>query len=149
MSKVPYRDPVQPSTDLAEGRIEFYWGAFAIVRPQVQAGKARLIAFSNTKRFPDEPNVPTVAEAGYPDAQLRRPRRPVRAARARARHSRTHRCRRDGGRRRSRDLGAAAHHRPGRQPRQPAEFAAEIDKQRAIVAVIAKELGIKPAVKSQ
>ena len=52
MSKVPYRDTVQASTDLAEGRIQFYWGALAIVRPQVQAGKARLIAFSNTTRAP-------------------------------------------------------------------------------------------------
>lgn len=34
MSKVPYRDTVQPATDAAEGRIQMYWGALAIVRPQ-------------------------------------------------------------------------------------------------------------------
>jgi hypothetical protein len=65
MSKVS-SDTVQASTDLAEARIQMYWGALAIVRPQVQAGKARLIAFSNSARAPDEPDVPTVTEAGYP-----------------------------------------------------------------------------------
>jgi len=66
MSKVPYRDTVQPSTDVAEGRIQFYWGALAIVRPHVQAGKARLLAVSNSVRIPDEPAVSTVREAGFP-----------------------------------------------------------------------------------
>src|SRR5499427_3767389 len=66
MSKVPYRDTVQPSTDVAEGRIQFYWGALAIVRPHVQAGKAKLLAVSNDVRIPDEPAVPTAREAGFP-----------------------------------------------------------------------------------
>ena len=66
MSKVPYRDTVQASSDLGEGRIQMYWGALAIVRPQVQAGKAKLLAVSNGLRAPDEPDVPTVIEAGFP-----------------------------------------------------------------------------------
>jgi Tripartite tricarboxylate transporter family receptor len=57
MSKVPYRDTVQASSDLAQGRIQMYWGALAIVRPQVQAGKARLLAISNGVPAPDEPEV--------------------------------------------------------------------------------------------
>ena len=149
MSKVPYRDPVQPSTDLAEGRIEFYWGAFAIVRPQVQAGKARLVAFSNTMRFPEEPKRPDRRGGGLPRAQF------------------------DGlvGLFAPRELPAELRERIGADvmtaaadpavaarllttgqvvsPGNAAQFAAEIDKQRAIVAAIAKELGIKPAVKSQ
>jgi tripartite-type tricarboxylate transporter receptor subunit TctC len=149
MSKVPYRDPVQPSTDLAEGRIEFYWGAFAIVRPQVQAGKARLIAFSNTMRFSEEPNVPTVGEAGFPEFNydglvgLFAPRELAADVRERI----------------GADVMAAAADpavsarllTTGQvvSPGNAAEFAAEIDKQRAIVAAIAKELGIKPAMKSQ
>src|SRR5262249_41203690 len=66
MSKVPYRDTVQPSTDVAEGRIQFYWGALAIVRPHVQAGKAKILAVRNGVHFPAEPAVPTVKEAGFP-----------------------------------------------------------------------------------
>ena len=68
MAKVPYRDPVHPSTDLAEGRIEFYWGAFAIVRPQVQAGKARLIAFSNTMRLPKSRKCRRSPRPGFPSS---------------------------------------------------------------------------------
>jgi tripartite-type tricarboxylate transporter receptor subunit TctC len=40
MAKVPYKNPVTAATDLAEGRIQVYMPAYAIVRPQVLAGKA-------------------------------------------------------------------------------------------------------------
>ncbi len=136
---------MQPSTDLAEGRIQFYWGALAIVRPQVQAGKARLIAFSNTNRAPDEPGVPTVIEAGYPElkydglvglfgprdlaADIRdRIAADVQAAAADPRSARA--CQ---------STGQVV------SPGGPAEFAASIDQQRAIAAAIAQEMGIKPA----
>jgi tripartite-type tricarboxylate transporter receptor subunit TctC len=149
MSKVPYRDTVQASTDLAEGRIQFYWGALAIVRPQVQAGKARLIAFSNTTRAPEEPGVPTVIEAGYPALKydglvgLFGPRDLAADIRDRI----------------AADVQAAAAdptvgarlQSTGQvvSPGGPAEFAASIDQQRAIVAAIAQEMGIKPAARSQ
>jgi tripartite-type tricarboxylate transporter receptor subunit TctC len=149
MSKVPYRDPVQPSTDLAEGRIQFYWGALAIVRPQVQAGKARLIAFSNTKRLPDEPNVPTVGESGYPELNydglvgLFGPRDLAPEIRDRI----------------AADVMAAAADpavaarllSTGQvvSPGGPVEFAAAIEQQRAIATAVGQEMGIKPAVKSQ
>jgi tripartite-type tricarboxylate transporter receptor subunit TctC len=149
MAKVPYRDTVQASTDLAEGRIQLYWGALAVVRPQVQAGKARLIAFSNTNRAPDEPDVPTVREAGFPalnfdglvglfgprdlPADIRdRIAADVKAAVA--------------------DPTVAARLVSAGQvvsPGGPAEFAASIDRQRAVVAAIAQEMGIKPATRPQ
>ncbi len=66
-TRVPYRNPVQPATDLAEGRIQFYIGAYAIVRPHVEAGKVKIIAITNKARAAVIPNVPTVAEAGFPD----------------------------------------------------------------------------------
>jgi tripartite-type tricarboxylate transporter receptor subunit TctC len=65
-TRVPYRNPVQPATDLAEGRIQFYIGAYAIVRPHVEAGKVKIIAITNRARAPIIPNVPTTTEAGYP-----------------------------------------------------------------------------------
>lgn len=66
-TRVPYRNPVQPATDLAEGRIQFYIGAYAIVRPHVDSGKVKIIAITNKARASILPNVPTVAEAGFPD----------------------------------------------------------------------------------
>ncbi len=66
MAKVPYRNPVDAANDLAEGRVQVYEAALAIVRPQVEAGKIKLLAVTNTVRAPAYPNIPTVKEAGYP-----------------------------------------------------------------------------------
>jgi tripartite-type tricarboxylate transporter receptor subunit TctC len=66
MAKVPYRNPVEAANDLAEGRVQVVEAAYAIVRPQVQAGKIRVLAVVNTVRSPAAPDVPTVKEAGYP-----------------------------------------------------------------------------------
>jgi tripartite-type tricarboxylate transporter receptor subunit TctC len=65
MTKVPYRNPVEAANDLAEGRVQMYMAALAIVRPQLQAGKVKLLAVTNTVRAPAAPHVPTVKEAGY------------------------------------------------------------------------------------
>jgi tripartite-type tricarboxylate transporter receptor subunit TctC len=65
MTKVPYRNPVEAANDLAEGRVHMYMSALAIVRPQLQAGKVKLLALTNTVRAPAAPEVPTVKEAGY------------------------------------------------------------------------------------
>jgi tripartite-type tricarboxylate transporter receptor subunit TctC len=66
MTKVAYKNPVDAANDLAEGRVQVYEASLAIVRPQLQAGKIKLLAMVNTVRAPTEPNVPTAAEAGYP-----------------------------------------------------------------------------------
>jgi tripartite-type tricarboxylate transporter receptor subunit TctC len=66
MARVPYRDPVQAVNDLAEGRIQMYTAALAIVQPQMQAGRVKVLAMTNRDRAPAAPDVPTVAEAGYP-----------------------------------------------------------------------------------
>ncbi len=149
MSKVPYRDTVQPSTDVAEGRIQFYWGALAIVRPHVQAGKVKLLAVSNSVRIPDEPAVPTVKEAGFAALAydglvgLFGPR--DMADDLRERIAADIREVANDPAIRARLLSTGQLVSPGR----PAEFAASIDEQRAVVAAIAKEMGIKPAQQPQ
>ncbi|HKD25289.1 MAG TPA: tripartite tricarboxylate transporter substrate binding protein [Xanthobacteraceae bacterium] len=149
MSKVPYRDPVQPATDVGEGRIQFYWGALAIVRPHVQAGRAKLLAVSNGVRIPDEPTVPTVREAGFPALAydglvgLFGPRDMADDLRERIAAD----VREVAG-----DPAIAARLLATGQlisPGRPAEFAASIDEQRAVVAKIAKEMGIKPGQQVQ
>ena len=70
LSKVPYRNQVEAANDLAAGRIQFNETAYAIVRPQLQAGKVKLMAVTNGIRAPILPDVPTVTEAGYPDLAL-------------------------------------------------------------------------------
>ena len=70
ITRVPYRDTVQAATDLAEGRIQLMLAAIAIVRPHVQAGKLRMIAVTASGRAPMAPDVPTAAEAGFPDLTI-------------------------------------------------------------------------------
>jgi len=67
MTKVPYRDTVSAINDLAEGRIDLYIAAYAIMRPQVQAGKVKVLAITNRERAASAPAIPTVKEAGFPE----------------------------------------------------------------------------------
>jgi tripartite-type tricarboxylate transporter receptor subunit TctC len=66
IKKVPYRNPVEATNDLSEGRVQVYEGALAIVRPHLQSGKIKVLAVTNTTRTPAYPDIPTVAEAGFP-----------------------------------------------------------------------------------
>jgi tripartite-type tricarboxylate transporter receptor subunit TctC len=70
MTKVPYRNPVDAAKDLGENRVQVYLPALTIVRPQVESGKAKLLAVTNTSRAPTEPNLATVVEAGEPSLSL-------------------------------------------------------------------------------
>jgi tripartite-type tricarboxylate transporter receptor subunit TctC len=66
MKKVPYRNAVEAARDLAENRVQLFESAVAISRPQIEAGKIKLLAVLNSVRTPAYPNIPTVAEAGQP-----------------------------------------------------------------------------------
>ena len=144
LSKVPYRNQVEAANDLAAGRIQFNETAYAIVRPQLQAGKVKLLVVTNGVRAPVLPDVPTATEAGYPDLALDGlvgffgpPGMPLPL----------------------REQIAADVEQVGADPAiatrlndtgqlpnfgGPAEFHAAIEQQRARVAAAAKELGIVP-----
>jgi tripartite-type tricarboxylate transporter receptor subunit TctC len=66
IKKVPYRNPVEATNDLSENRVQVYEGAFAIVRPHLQSGKIKVLAVTSTVRDPAHPEIPTVADAGFP-----------------------------------------------------------------------------------
>ena len=70
VARVPYRDPTQAATDLAEGRIQIYVAAYGIMRPFVQGDKVRVIALTNTSRAPQLKDVPTTREAGFPSLEV-------------------------------------------------------------------------------
>jgi tripartite-type tricarboxylate transporter receptor subunit TctC len=70
MTKVPYRNPVEAANDLAEGRVQVYRSALAIAQPQLNAGKIKLLAVTNTMRSPAVPNIQTVTEAGHPSLAM-------------------------------------------------------------------------------
>jgi tripartite-type tricarboxylate transporter receptor subunit TctC len=66
MEKVPYKNPAGAATDLAAGTIQVYMPAYAIVRPQVIAGKVKVLAITNRDRFAGLKDIPTAKEEGYP-----------------------------------------------------------------------------------
>jgi len=70
MAKIPYRNAVEAANDLAQGRVQVYRSALAIVQPQLSAGKIKLLAMSNSVRAPAAPEIPTMAEAGFPYLEL-------------------------------------------------------------------------------
>ena len=61
---VPYKGGGPAMVDLVAGHIEFSWPLLAIVQNFVDAGRVRLIGVAALKRYPDLPNVPTIAEQG-------------------------------------------------------------------------------------
>jgi tripartite-type tricarboxylate transporter receptor subunit TctC len=144
MTKVPYRNAVEAANDLAEGRIQYYRSAYAIIRPQILAGKARMLAVSNSVRAPAAPDIPTVAEAGYPSLTIDGlvglfgpPSMPLKLRE-----------------RIADDIKAVMDADPaiGQRltltgqfvnPGGPDEFGKSIDEQRATLAAAAKELGVK------
>jgi tripartite-type tricarboxylate transporter receptor subunit TctC len=67
MVYVPYRDFNPALADLGEGRIDVASTGLTQMLPHNQAGKLRFLAVINRTRSPLAPDVPTAAEAGYPD----------------------------------------------------------------------------------
>ena len=145
MAKVPYKDPVSAINDLAEGRIQSFVGAYAIMRPQIQNGKVKAIALTNRQHAAALPDLPTAREAGYPSLEfdglvgLLGPRDMPPALRERIAADI---------REIAADPGVVQRLAPTGQvisPGTPAEFAEALADQRATVAAIGKVLDIKPA----
>lgn len=62
-----YRASGQAMTDLLGGQFDFYFCDVATALPQVKAGKATALAVSVRDRLAALPDVPTLAESGFPD----------------------------------------------------------------------------------
>jgi tripartite-type tricarboxylate transporter receptor subunit TctC len=70
MARVPYRNPQDAANDVATGRIQVTEASLATLRAQLQAGKIKMLAATNSIRPPSNPEVPTVSEAGFPELTL-------------------------------------------------------------------------------
>jgi tripartite-type tricarboxylate transporter receptor subunit TctC len=64
---VPYRNFMGALPDLSQGRIQVAVMPLAAVQGSLQAGTVKLLAVTNAQRTPAAPDVPTVAEAGFPE----------------------------------------------------------------------------------
>jgi tripartite-type tricarboxylate transporter receptor subunit TctC len=63
---VPYKGTPEAIGDTIANRTCCYWAPLNAALPQVSGGKAVALAISSAQRSPLLPNVPTVAEQGYP-----------------------------------------------------------------------------------
>ena len=63
---IPYRGPVEALDDLMAGRIDFYFVPIPPALPLAAQGKVVPLAVSTITRWPLLPDLPTLAEAGYP-----------------------------------------------------------------------------------
>lgn len=68
LTHVPYKGANEASIDLIAGRIDFMIDGATI--NLVQGGKLRALAVAFPKRWPTQPDVPTMMELGYPDVTI-------------------------------------------------------------------------------
>ena len=68
---VPYRGGVNLVADLIAGRVNIFFGPTTTMLPQVREGKVRALAVSSSKRYAGTPDLPTMAESGFPDFDMR------------------------------------------------------------------------------
>lgn len=62
MTHVPYRGTSQAVQDVAAGRVTISIDTYGVMIPMIQAGNLRPIAVTSLQRFPEIPDVPTIAE---------------------------------------------------------------------------------------
>jgi tripartite-type tricarboxylate transporter receptor subunit TctC len=67
MTHVPYKGAGPAMVDLIAGNVQLMFDSFGTALPAVKAGSLRALGVSSAKRRPELPDVPTIAESGYPD----------------------------------------------------------------------------------
>lgn len=67
VANINYRGQPPALIDMAEGRLHFGMISQSLALPLIQAGKLRALAANTVKRTRSLPDLPTIAEAGFPD----------------------------------------------------------------------------------
>jgi tripartite-type tricarboxylate transporter receptor subunit TctC len=63
---IPYKGGGPLMSDAVAGHVPLSIGSVFVTKPHIDSGRMRPLAVTTTKRSPDLPNVPTIAENGYP-----------------------------------------------------------------------------------
>jgi tripartite-type tricarboxylate transporter receptor subunit TctC len=66
VARIPYKSGSQAVPDMLGGRIDINFGTVSNLLPLIREGKLRAIAITSAARSPDLPDVPTMAELGFP-----------------------------------------------------------------------------------
>jgi tripartite-type tricarboxylate transporter receptor subunit TctC len=70
MNHVPYRGEAPAINDLLAGQIPMMISNFSVILPHVKSGAVRALALPSPKRSQALPDVPTLEEAGFKDAEV-------------------------------------------------------------------------------
>lgn len=66
ITHVPYKGQAQAVTDLLAGQMNLMFNSIATMLPHVRSGRLRVLGIASSKRSPQFPDTPTIAEAGVP-----------------------------------------------------------------------------------
>jgi tripartite-type tricarboxylate transporter receptor subunit TctC len=67
---IPYKGTVAAIPDLMAGRVTMMFSNIAAVLPMARDGKMRALVVTSLKRSPAAPELPTIAESGYPGFEV-------------------------------------------------------------------------------
>jgi tripartite-type tricarboxylate transporter receptor subunit TctC len=70
MNHVPYKGGAPAMLDLVAGQISLMFDNIPTAITQVRAGKVRAIGVAQARRTPAAPEIPTIAEAGFPGFEV-------------------------------------------------------------------------------
>ena len=67
---VPYKGSSQAHVDILGGSVDMMFDTTSSAMPHIKSGRFRPLAVTSPKRSAELPNVPTIAELGYPAAEM-------------------------------------------------------------------------------
>jgi hypothetical protein len=67
LNHIVYKGSGQAVVDLVGGHVGVMFGGMSAVASHAKAGKLKLLAVTGKQRMPIAPEIPTIAESGYPD----------------------------------------------------------------------------------
>lgn len=67
---VPYKGSSQAHVDILGGNVEMMFDTTSSAMPHIKSGRFRPLAVTSQARSAELPNVPTIAESGYPSAEM-------------------------------------------------------------------------------
>ena len=67
MTHIAYKGAAPALQDVMSGNIQLMFESVSLALPQVRSGMLRPLGISSAQRHSDLPDVPTIAESGYPD----------------------------------------------------------------------------------
>lgn len=67
---IPYKGAGQTQIDIIAGKIQMTFDTVPAALEQIKAGNLKPLAVTSPARLPEMPDVPTIAEAGYPDVAI-------------------------------------------------------------------------------